>query len=144
MKSLLLITLFTFIRLFAFCQSEEEAVKEVVTTAYIKGIHNSGPIDDIRKGFHPSFNMLRFMNNEVSPYSIDEWVKNIEKNRSENPNPALTPTVGKFVQVIVSGNAANVVLELFRADKKIFTDHLLLYQFQEGWRIVSKTYFRHP
>lgn len=143
MRTLLLIAL-VFSAFFAKAQSEEVSVKQVVTTAYIQGIHNGGPIDDIRTGFHPSFVMLRLTNNEVSPLPIEDWIKNIEKGRKENPNTNQAPAVGKFIDVTVTGNAANVVLELYRADKKIFTDNLLLYKFQEGWRIVSKTFYRHP
>lgn len=129
-------------RVDAFCQTHEEDVKRVVMTAYLGGIHNGGPIDDIRSGFHPSFNMLRLVNNEVKPLPIEDWIKAIEKNRSENPNPGKVE--GRFVEILISGSAANVALELYREGKKIFTDYLLLYQFEEGWRIVSKTYYRHP
>jgi hypothetical protein len=124
-------------------QTDEDLVKQVVTSAYIQGIHNGGPVDDIRKGFHPTFNMLRLMDNQVKPLPIEEWITNIEKSRSQQTTTPPT-TEGKFVSVTVTGNAANVVLDLYRGDKKIFTDNLLLYKFTEGWRIVSKTYYRYP
>ena len=123
---------------------EEQDVKQVVTTAYIEGIHNGGPIDNIRKGFHPSFNMLRFADNQVKPLGIEEWIKNIEANRAKEPTTPAVKTEGKFITVTVAGTSANVVLELYRDGKKIFTDNLLLYKFAEGWRIVSKTFYRHP
>ncbi len=128
----------------AFAQNEEEVVRSVVNSAYVMGIHNGGPIDDIRKGFHPSFTMLRFSNNEVNPLSIEEWITNIEKARSQNTQANPAKTEAKFLQISVAGTAANVVLELYRDNKKIFTDNLLLYKFNEGWRIVSKTFYRHP
>ncbi len=143
MKKLLLVFAMI-VPLATFAQGEEDAVKNVVTSAYVQGIHNGGPIDDIRKGFHPSFTMLRFSNNEVNPLSIEEWITNIEKVRSQNPNPSTVKTEAKFLQISVAGTAANVVLELYRDNKKIFTDNLLLYKFNEGWRIVSKTFYRHP
>jgi hypothetical protein len=127
----------------ASAQSDEDQVKQVVLSAYVGGIHNGGPIEDIRKGFHPTFNMLRLTDNQVKPLPIEEWIANIEKSRSQQTTPP-AKTEGKFVAVTVTGNAANVVLELYRADKKIFTDNLLLYKFSEGWRIVSKTYYRWP
>lgn len=142
MKSLILINLIVLSSSFA-VQSEEENVKSVVLTAYVGGIHNGGPIDDIRKGFHPSFNMIRLNNNEVSPLSIEDRIKNIEKSRSSG-NPNSTKTEAKFIHVDVVGHSANVELELFKGGNKIFTDHLLLYKFEEGWRIVSKTFYRHP
>ena len=127
----------------AHSQSPEESVKQVVTTAYIQGIHNNGPLEDIRAGFHPTFAMLRLVDNSVKPLPIEEWISSIEKNRKEG-KASTVKTEGKFTNVSVNGNAAQVQLELYREGKHIFTDYLLLYQFTEGWRIVSKTYFRHP
>jgi hypothetical protein len=122
---------------------DEEAIKNVVTTAYIEGIQNRGDVDNIRKGFHPSFNMLRLTDNDIKPLSIEEWITNIVKVKAKN-EPAPTKAEGKFVNVDISGNAAVVKLDLFREGKRTFTDYLVLYKFTEGWRIVSKTYYRHP
>lgn len=145
MKKILM--LFTFVYcplIFSSAQSADELeVKAVITSAYIEGIQNNGAIDNIRKGFHPTFNMLRLTDNEVKPYPIEEWISAIEKRRNEG-NTSTTRTEGKFISVDVTGNAATVKLELYREGKKTFTDYLVLYKFTEGWRIVSKTYFRHP
>jgi hypothetical protein len=103
----------------SFAQTDDEAVRQVVTSAYVQGIHNGGAVDDIRKGFHPSFAMLRLMNNEVKPLPIEEWITNIEKSRKENGPPA-NKTEGKFISVDVTGTAAIVELELFRENKKDF------------------------
>lgn len=136
--------LFITCSLFSFAQGEEEAVKQVVTNAYIDGIQNRGNVDDIRKGFHPNFNMIRLINNEIKPLPIEEWIANNEKAKKDNPNAPVSKTEGKFINVDVTGNNAVVKLELYRDNKKVFTDYLVLYKFTEGWRIVSKTYFRHP
>jgi len=141
----ILSTLFlTIIGFVAVAQTDDADVKSVISTAYIGGIHNGGPVADIRKGFHPSFNMLRLIENEVKPLPIEEWIKNIEANRAKNPNAVNPKVEGKFISVSVACTSASVVLELYRERKKIFTDHLLLYKFNEGWRIVSKTFYRHP
>jgi hypothetical protein len=131
---------------FALAQSsDDEVVKQVVTSAYVEGIQNNGSIDDIRKGFHPSFNMLRLTDNEIKPLPIEEWITAIEKRRAEaKPDAKVIRTDAKFLNVDVTGNAAVVKLELSREGKKTFTDYIVLYKFSEGWRIVSKTYFRHP
>jgi hypothetical protein len=126
----------------AAAQSDEALVKQVVASAYIEGIQNRGNIEDIRKGFHPSFNMLRMMDNEIKPLAIEEWIANLEKAKKENTAQAAR-TEGKFVNVDITGTNAVVKLELYRENKKIFTDYLVLYKFTEGWRIVSKTFFRH-
>lgn len=146
MKSrfLLLLPLLFFSWVATLAQSYElEAVKQVITSAYIEGIQNNGKIEDIRKGFHPTFTMLRLIDNEVKPYPIEEWIAAIEKRRSEGAISTVR-TEGKFINVDVIGNAATAKLELYREGKKTFTDYLVLYKFTEGWRIVSKTYYRHP
>jgi hypothetical protein len=125
--------------------NEEDLIKTVVNSAYVEGIQNNGSIEDIRKGFHPSFNMLRFMENDVKPYAIEEWIAAIEKRRTElKPDSKPIRTDSKFLYVDVTGTAATVKLELYREGKKTFTDYIVLYKFTEGWRIVSKTYYRHP
>ena len=134
--------LFFLLPLLASAQNDEELVKAVVTSAYIEGIHNRGNVEDIRKGFHPTFNMIRLINNEIKPLPIEEWITNLEKAKKENPQ-APVRTEGKFITVDITGNNAVVKLELYRESKKIFTDYLVLYKFTEGWRIVSKTFFRH-
>ena len=144
MKSKLLLIGFFLLSVAVVAQTEEDQVKAVVTSAYINGIQNGGPVDDIRKGFHPAFVMQRFIDNEVKPLSIEEWIVNIEKNRAQNSTAAPVKTEGKFISIAVVGTSANVVLELYRADKKIFTDNLLLYKVKEGWQIVAKSYYRHP
>lgn len=139
----LLTALFFFTVITVFAQTADEtAIKQVVTSAYIEGIHNRGNIDDIRKGFHPSFTMLRLVDNDIKPLPIEEWITNLEKSRKESTTSPVK-TEGKFANIDVTGNAAVVKLELYRENKKIFTDYMALYKFTEGWRIVSKTYHRH-
>ena len=139
-----LIILFFFCStLIATAQSDDEtAVKQVVTSAYIEGIQNRGNVDDIRKGFHPGFTMLRMTDNTIKPLPIEEWITNLEKSKKEATAPAVR-TEGKFIDVDITGTAAVVKLEIHREGKKIFTDYLVLYKFTEGWRIVSKTFYRH-
>ena len=144
MKTFTLLLLATLFQFSLMAQSDEKDVKQVITSAYIDGIHNSGPVENIRKGFHPTFSMLRLMENNVKPLPIEEWIKNIETNRVKQSNTPISKVEGKFISVTVAGTAANAVLEIYRDGKKIFTDNLLLYKFTEGWRIVSKTYYRHP
>lgn len=143
MKYILAFLFFTS-TLVSFAQSEEDAVKQVIQTAYIDGIQNGGSIDDIRKGFHPTFTMLRNMENTIKPLTIDEWITNIEKSKKENKTPAPPKAEGKFINVDVTGTAAVVKLELYRGGKKTFTDYLVLSKFTDGWKIVSKSFYRWP
>ncbi|WP_133259516.1 nuclear transport factor 2 family protein [Pseudochryseolinea flava] len=123
--------------------SDEAAIKQVIQSAYIDGIQNGGSSEVIRSGFHPSFNMLRFTDNDIKPYAIEDWIAAIEKRKKENATVP-PPAVGNFVSVDITGTAAVVKLELFRENKKTFTDYLVLYKFTDGWKIVSKTFYRHP
>lgn len=142
MKYSILLSLFT-IPALLFAQTDKEAVKEVVHSAYVRGIQNNGPIDDIRAGFHPSFTMLRMVDSDIVPLPIADWIEAIEKRRAEGRTGGSEIT-GKFIDVDITGYAATVKLELYREDKLIFTDYLSLYKFDEGWKIVSKTFYRHP
>lgn len=124
--------------------SEEEVVKSVVTSAYVEGIQNNGSIDDIRKGIHPGFTMLRVINNELKPFPIEEWITAIEKRRAEaKPEDKPVRTDAKFISVDITGTAAAVKLELSQGGKKTFTDYIVLHKFTEGWKIISKSFFRH-
>lgn len=145
MKKIILTLTFVTASLIGFGQnSDEDAVKQVVTSAYVEGIQNNGKTEDIRKGFHPTFNMLRLTDNDIKPLPIEEWIAAIEKRKAEaKPTDKVVRTEAKFLYVDITGNAATVKLELSREGKKIFTDYLVLYKFTEGWRIVSKTYYRH-
>ncbi len=81
----------------------------------------------------------------VRHYPIEQWIADIEKRKSTAGAAApAVRTEGKFVQVDVTGNAAVVKLELHRGGKHTFTDYIVLYNFSNGWKIVSKTYYRHP
>lgn len=144
MKNLLILFLFLGYT-FAKAQStDEEFIQQVITSAYIEGIQNGGSADDIRKGIHPSFAMLRLIDNEIKPYPIEDWIAALEKQKKESRSPAPPRAEGKFISIDITGTAAVAKLELYRGGKKTFTDYLVLYKFNEGWRIVSKTFFRHP
>ena len=124
-------------------QSDEDAIKQVISTSYIEGIQNRGSSADIRRGFHPTFNMLRFVDNQIKPLSIEEWIANIENSKAKN-EPAQPRAEGKFISIDITGTAAVVKLDLYRDNKRTFTDYLVLYKFTDGWKIVSKSYYRHP
>jgi hypothetical protein len=143
MKKLLLTFLFFSYVLAKAQGTDEESIKQVILSAYVEGIQNGGSVDDIRKGIHPTFTMLRMVDNEVKPYPIEEWIAAIEKRKKESA-PAAPRAEAKFITTDITGNAAVVKLDLYREGKKTFTDYLVLYKFTEGWRIVSKTFFRHP
>jgi hypothetical protein len=125
---------------------EKEAVRQVIQSAYIDGIHNLEKVEAIEKGFHPGFNLLGMnQNNMLTKYPIYSWMESVKKRKEQYPDgrPEEEKISVKYNSIDVTGNAAIAKIELYQKDKKIFTDYLQLYKFDEGWRIVSKTYYRH-
>ena len=125
-------------------EAEEEAVKEVITTAYIEGIHNERDVEKIRSGFHEGFNMLRFRDNSISPVPIEQWISGIERSLERNPDPPEVPVRPEFAAVEVSGNAAVARIEVYRGERHLYTDFMSLYKFDDGWKIVNKIFYSHP
>ncbi|MFV8344803.1 nuclear transport factor 2 family protein [Flavobacterium sp. ZB4P13] len=144
-KTKLMLLLFLISTLtFGQTKTDDDSIKAVIENAYIGGIHNGGSIEEIRKGFHPTFKMLSLENNDISPLSLEDWILRIENGRKQNTGNPITKAECEYLSITTSGNAATVVLNLFKNKKKIFTDHIILYKFSEGWRIVSKAYYRMP
>jgi hypothetical protein len=142
--TLMLILLLICTVTFGQTKTEDDEIKAVIENAYIGGIHNGGSIEEIRKGFHPTFKMLSLENNDISTLSLEDWIVRIENGRKQNAGKPMTKAECEYLSITTSGNAATVVLNLFKNKKKIFTDHMTLYKFSEGWRIVSKAYYRIP
>jgi hypothetical protein len=126
-------------------EAEKEAIKQVIQIAYVNGLQNKGPVADIEAGFHPGFELLGVRNNEFTKWPIYSWVQYHEQKLKENPNPPSEEekVTCKFPMIDVTGNAGIAKIELYKGGEKIFTDYLSLYKFEEGWKIVSKIYFRH-
>lgn len=122
-------------------QSEIEAVKRVIEESYIKGIHTTQDENLIRNGFHEDFNMLVFQDNSIAKIDIDSWLPRIEKMKRDNPELWSAKTTCKFQLVDTAGNSAAVKIDVFKGDLHFSTDNLLLYKFEDGWRIVSKIFY---
>jgi hypothetical protein len=141
--SLLLIITLAFLS-FANAQNEENAIKEVIQSAYIDGIHNLGDMDAIEKGFHPGFDLLiKNENGQLVKYPIYSWLESTKKRKAENPEGPEEKTTVEFIDIDITGESAVAKIDLFRDGKRTFTDYLFLYKFPEGWRIVSKVYHRY-
>ena len=120
--------------------------EQVIQTAYVDGIQNLGSIEDIEAGFHPGFNLLGVnQNNMLTKFPIYSWLESIKMRKEQNPEgrPDEEKITCKYNMIDVTGNAAMAKIELYQKDKKLFTDYLTLYKFKEGWRVVSKIYYRH-
>ena len=122
--------------------ADAEAVKSVVRTAYVEGVHVKGDPALMRTGFHPDFRMFTLRDGVLAMVTLDEWAARIEKGAAERKGPP--PQVRhEFSLVDVTGNAAVAKVELHRDGKHVFSDYLSLYRFPDGWKIVAKTFHTH-
>jgi len=148
MKSILFLGLFFLCSISLIAQqsvNEEVEIKRVIQKSYIDGLHNKGDVKDIIEGFHPGFNLLGINDNMLTKYPIYSWVESFEKRKATDPAPpsAEKKMDCKYLLIDVTGNSAMAKIQLLRNNELIFTDYLQLYKFDEGWRIVSKIYYRH-
>lgn len=68
-------------------EKEKEAIKQVIETAYVKGIHIDRDPVAIRSGFHPDFTMLVFKDNQISkvtPRGLDRAYRRRQKEKSNS------------------------------------------------------------
>lgn len=124
--------------------ADNEAVKAVVQSAYVQGVHAKFDPAAMRRGFHPDFRMLVLRDGALGAVTLEEWIARMEKARQDKPGAPAPQIAADFTSIDVTGNAATVRLELHRDGKHVFTDYLSLYRFADGWKIVSKTFHAHP
>ena len=126
-------------------EKEEDAIKKAIQTAYVDGLQNKGNVEDIENGFHPGFNLLGINHNMLTKFPIYSWIQSFEERKAKDPNPPGEDKIitCNYLLIDVTGNAAMAKIELNRNKELLFTDYLQLYKFEEGWKIVSKVYYRH-
>ena len=122
--------------------NDKEMILKTIEKAYVQGIQNVKEIANIKKGFHPGFNLLGVdQNNHLTQFPIYTWYDVVKAREAAGEKPEVE-TTAKYPLVDITGFAAVVKVELYKGDKMIFTDYLSLYKFEEGWRIVAKIYHR--
>lgn len=128
--------------------AERATIVQVVTDAYIDGVHNFRDPAAMRRGFHPDFEMLMLRDGKLVKVPLAKWIEGMEARNLKEPPPVASAeapraTSAKFPSVEISGTAATCKVEVWRDGKQLFTDYLALYRFDDGWKIVSKTFFSH-
>ena len=143
--TLISMLIFCFVSLGYAQQSEKEAVQQVIQSAYVDGIHNRASVEQIREGFHPGFEMLGKRNDMLTKFPIYSWIESIEQATTSEETTAEKPTItAKYPLIDIAGDAAMAKVDLYRNEQHLFSDYLLLYKFEKGWKIVSKSYYRIP
>ena len=124
-------------------ERDKAAIRETITTAYIKGIHTDWDVELIKSGFHPAFIMFIYEEGGIRKLAIDEWTKSIERKKQTMPEGPDYEITGEIPMVDVTGNAAVARVELYKDKVHIYSDYMSLYKFDDGWKIVGKIYHRH-
>jgi hypothetical protein len=120
--------------------ADKESIRQVIERAYIQGIHGNQDGQLVKSGFHEDFSMLVLRENSIDKVEVGEWLKRVEGMKRQNPEMWAAETRYAFDLVDVSGYAAMAKLKVFKGEVHFSTDYMLLYHFEEGWRIVSKIF----
>ena len=120
--------------------TDEKAIREIIEEAYIEGIHGSQDETIVKSGFHEDFSMLTLQDNALEKVDVDEWLRRLEEMQADNPDLWIAETRHEFRLVDVTGCAAAAKLDVYKGETHFSTDYMLLYRFDEGWKIVSKVF----
>ena len=125
---------------------DKELIKQVIQKAYVDGLCNNADVTAINRGFHPGFNLLGVgKGNIMWKYPIYSWVERAIDGKNKHKYSFQDEfTTIKFQFVDVTGNAAVAKIDFYEGDKKKFVDYLSLLKFEDGWKIVTKTFYALP
>ena len=121
-------------------------IKATIQTSYVEGIQNEGDTMKINMGFHPGFELLiPGKNGELEKYSLTAWKEKIKANlvSGKLPRKDVEKVSVKFLDVDVTGDAAMAKFEFYVGEKLTFIDYQFLYKFKDGWKIVSKIFYKY-
>jgi hypothetical protein len=128
-------------------KSDQEMIKEVIQTAYIDGLVNTGNQEAIRSGFHPGFNLLGIGEGDrMWKRPIYDWAEaaDMQRQKGELPRTGDDKVSVKFLNIDVEGTAAVAKVEFYTGNTLRYIDFLSLYKFESGWKIVGKIFYQIP
>lgn len=149
-KAIFLITAVVICGLTSWSQPEsgkdQDQIKKVIQAAYIDGLQNRTNLDAIEEGFHPGFSLLIYKGNMMDKLPIYNWAQYAKMKKEKNPDgPTEEEKVScTFENIDITGTAAVAKIKFFIGKKHVYTDYLSLYKFDDGWKIVSKIYYKIP
>jgi ketosteroid isomerase-like protein len=122
----------------------EEAIRRVIESAYIEGIQLEQDREKVRAGFHPEFRMLIRQGDGLVKVDPETFVARVAEARERNPE-TFEPQLTYEIRVVDQAESVAVArIDLARGGKKVFTDYMFLYAFDDGWKIVSKVFHAYP
>ena len=120
--------------------TEQDAIKQVIEKAYIQGIHTSQDEGEVKNGFHPDFAMLVLQKGKMEKVDVDLWLERVESMKADNPEMWKAETTYTFDLIDIAGPAAMAKLNVYKGTVHFSTDYMLLYKFEDSWKIVSKIF----
>jgi len=126
-------------------EKEVAAIKEVIQSAYVEGIQNEGNLDKIDAGIHPDFNLLGIgEDGAIWKLPIAEWKEKVieRKEKGQLPRSKDSAVSIKFLSVDVTGTAAVAKFEFYVGKELKYMDYISLYKFDDGWKLVSKIFYK--
>ncbi|NND70561.1 MAG: hypothetical protein HKN43_03180 [Rhodothermales bacterium] len=120
-------------------RTDPDEIETVVQESYIEGVFVNRNEEVVRSGFHPSFVMAVYVNDEIIQASLDMWMERLQLDGS----PSGDDVEAIFHSIDVTNNAATVKLEVWINQMHTYTDYLSLYKFQDEWKIVNKIFASH-
>ena len=124
--------------------ADDAAIVAVVDRAYVHGVHIDNDPALMRSGMHDSFVMFVQSNVQsdkgITQLTRDAWIERLAAAKAPEKKPEIKADITVLDR---SGKAAVAKVALFRDGKQIFTDYISLYRFDDGWKLVAKTFYRH-
>ena len=118
---------------------ESAAIEATIEKAYIGGIWMKGDEEAARGGFDSAFVMQVGQEDDVISVSLDAWMERLGLH-----GEPLRENITHAIQVLdQTGRAAVAKVEIFQDGEVLYTDYMSLYRFDDGWRIVAKTFHSH-
>ena len=118
---------------------DRDAIMQTIQDAYIQGVFVERSEAAVRSGFHPSFTMAVYADDELIQAPLDVWLERMQLDDVASGDSIK----GHFKQIDATDNTATVKLELWINGKRTYTDYFGLYKFSEGWKIVNKIFASH-
>ncbi len=120
--------------------NDDEAIRGVILSAYVDGMHRNASRAAVEAGFHPGFYMfVRTPEDSIRHVTIDQWVSRLP---AEGTPPEHEVSAKVDVLAREGGSAAARAVVYFDNDQ-VFTDYFLLYKLDGRWQLVGKIFESH-
>lgn len=120
--------------------TDEKEIKLVVEKA-MEAIYNSGNLKIFDELIHEEYILWIKNGNELLKLTKQKQREFLGhyKDAGLFPNYFGVPVSVRFKHIEISGHAAMVIQDFYKGDVHTCYDHIALYKFEDGWKIISWT-----